>query len=51
MRALGHSDAVVGSEPVGDVREDLRAYYLGLQHSDPDAVIRNAARILLRYVS
>jgi hypothetical protein len=49
IRALGHSDAIVGSEAVGDVREELRAY-LELKESDPDPVIRNAATILLRYI-
>lgn len=45
-----HSTPVLGSEPVGDVREDLRAYYTGLRESDPDPVIRNAARILVKHI-
>jgi hypothetical protein len=49
-RIVTHTDVVLGSEPVGDVREELRAYYLELKESDPDAVIRNAARILLRHI-
>lgn len=48
--AVSHDNVAVGSQPVGDVREDLRTYYLELKESDPDAVIRNAARILLRRI-
>lgn len=45
-----HSDTVLGSEPVGDVREELRTYYQELKESDPDSVIRNAARILVERI-
>lgn len=49
---VAHADVAVGSQPVGDVREELRTYYLELKESDPDPdpVIRNAARILLRRI-
>lgn len=49
-RVVTHSDPVSGSEPVGDVREDLRAYYTVLRESDPDPVLRNAARILVKHI-
>ena len=50
MRFVTHDDPVLGSEPAGDVRDDLRAYYTGLRESDPDPVIRNAARILVKHI-
>lgn len=50
MRFVTHAEPVMGAEPAGDVREDLRTLYTMLRDSDPDPVIRNAAIILLRYV-
>lgn len=50
MRFVTHAEPVVGAEPAGDVREDVRTLYATLRDSDPDPVVRNAATILLRDV-
>lgn len=50
MTFLTHDDPVCGSEATGDVRDELRAFYTEIRNSDPDAVIRNAAAILLKHV-